>query len=76
MLERLELPFETHQSAPRTVDVPICYGGELGPDLADIAAQRGLSVEQVIALHLQSPHRVYNKIPREGSQRDVITLEL
>lgn len=59
VLERLELPFETHQSAPRTIDVPICYGGELGPDLADIAAQRDLSVEQVIALHLQSPHRVY-----------------
>ena len=59
VLERLELPLETHQSAPRTIDVPICYGGELGPDLADIAAQRGLSVEQVIALHLQSPHRVY-----------------
>lgn len=59
VLECLELPFETHQSASRTIDVPICYGGELAPDLADIAAQRGLSVEQVIALHLQSPHRVY-----------------
>lgn len=59
VLERLERPFETQQLAARTIEVPMCYGGELGPDLEDVATQRGLSVEQVIDLHLQSPHRVY-----------------
>lgn len=59
VLERLERPVETEQFAERTIDVPICYGGEMGRDLEDVAAQRGLSVEQVIDLHLQSLHRVY-----------------
>jgi inhibitor of KinA len=59
VLERLALPFEAQTSASRTIEVPICYGGELGPDLEDVAAQRGLTVEQVIALHLHSQHRVY-----------------
>lgn len=59
VLERLTRPFETQQLAARTIEVPICYGGEFGPDLEDVATQRGLSVEQVIALHLQSSHRVY-----------------
>ena len=59
VLEHLERPFETQQGAERTIEVPICYGGELGPDLEDVAVQRGLSVAQVIDLHLQSTHRVY-----------------
>ena len=59
VLERLHQPFEATQQAAQTIDVPICYGGELGPDLDDTAAQRGLTPEQVIALHLQSAHRVY-----------------
>ena len=59
VLERMAQPFESTEQAGRTIDVPVCYGGEFGPDLEDIAAQRGLSVEQVIELHQQSPHRVY-----------------
>ena len=59
VLDRLQRPFETTQLATRTIDIPICYGGEFGPDLEDIAAQRSLSTEQVIELHLRSPHRVY-----------------
>ncbi|HMA22493.1 MAG: carboxyltransferase domain-containing protein, partial [Gemmatimonas sp.] len=26
---------------PRVVDIPVCYGGELGPDLEDVARQHG-----------------------------------
>lgn len=59
VLKRLELSFDTHASAPRTIEIPICYGGELGPDLEDVATRRGLTAEQVIIRHLQSPHRVY-----------------
>jgi KipI family sensor histidine kinase inhibitor len=35
----------------RTVDIPVCYGGEHGPDLAELAANAGLSVDQAIARH-------------------------
>ena len=47
------------QRATRVVEVPICYGGEFGPDLPEIAAACALTVEQVIALHCASPHVVY-----------------
>lgn len=40
-----------------THDVPVCY--ELGPDLADVAAQTGLPSEDVIAQHLAATYRVY-----------------
>jgi inhibitor of KinA len=35
----------------RTIEVPVCYGGEFGPDLADVAARAGATPEQVVALH-------------------------
>ncbi len=35
----------------RTVDIPVCYGGEYGPDLHDLAAHAGLTPAQAIALH-------------------------
>jgi inhibitor of KinA len=42
----------------REVVVPICYGGEAGPDLAAVAYHCGLSEAEVIARHLASPHQV------------------
>ena len=41
------------------VDVPVCYGGDLGPDLADVAAFGGCSPEDVVALHSEVTYRVY-----------------
>jgi len=43
----------------RTVELPICYGGEFGPDLAEVAAACGLSEAEVAALHAGSDHFVY-----------------
>lgn len=42
----------------RTVEVPVCYMDELGPDLEEVAAQCRLKVEEVIKRHCASPHRV------------------
>lgn len=42
-----------------SVDVPVCYGGELGPDLASVAAAIGATEEEVIALHCSPEYRVY-----------------
>jgi inhibitor of KinA len=42
-----------------TVDVPVCYGGELGPDLGDVAAAAALSEAAVIDLHTSVAYRVY-----------------
>jgi inhibitor of KinA len=41
------------------VEVPVCYGGELGPDLADVAAFAGCSEADVIAAHIGRDYRVY-----------------
>jgi inhibitor of KinA len=41
------------------VDVPVCYGGDYGPDLADVAAFAACSQEDVIARHLAREYRVY-----------------
>jgi KipI family sensor histidine kinase inhibitor len=35
----------------RRVSIPVCYGGEYGPDLEELAALKGMSIEEVIALH-------------------------
>lgn len=41
------------------VRVPVCYGGELGPDLADVAAFAGVSEADVITLHSAVTYRVF-----------------
>ena len=46
-------------SGGREIDVPVCYGGRFGPDIADVAAFGGCSEEEVIALHVTPPYRVY-----------------
>ena len=41
------------------IDVPVCYGGELGPDLDEVAARIDCSPEEVIELHTSREYRVY-----------------
>lgn len=43
----------------RLVEVPVVYGGEHGPDLAAVAAQAGLSEDEVIRRHTGVVYRVY-----------------
>ena len=43
---------------PRLVEIPACYGGEFGPDLAGLAALHGLTAEQVIAAHAAADYTV------------------
>ena len=42
-----------------TIEVPVCYGGSLGPDLPYVAEQAGCSEEQVVALHTSREYRVF-----------------
>jgi KipI family sensor histidine kinase inhibitor len=41
------------------VEIPVCYGGEFGPDLADVADAAGCSEQQVIELHTSRDYRVF-----------------
>ena len=40
------------------LDIPVDYGGESGPDLADVATQTGLSTEEIVARHSSAEYRV------------------
>ena len=52
-LEEVALP------EPRQVEIPVCYGGEYGPDLNDVAAMHGMTPEQAIELHASKNYLVY-----------------
>jgi len=42
-----------------TIDVPVCYGGEYGPDLDAVAAFAHATPDEAIALHTDALYRVY-----------------
>ena len=50
---------ERQAPEPRHVEIPVCYGGEFGPDLEEVARARKLAPDEVVAIHSQSPHIVY-----------------
>jgi KipI family sensor histidine kinase inhibitor len=55
-LDRLEtatLPEARH------VEIPVCYGGEFGPDLDEVARIHGLTPAQAIELHAAADYLVY-----------------
>ncbi|MEZ5290339.1 MAG: 5-oxoprolinase subunit PxpB [Vicinamibacterales bacterium] len=43
----------------RVVEIPVCYGGRFGPDLAEVAAFACCAEADVIARHAQGQYRVY-----------------
>lgn len=45
--------------APRRTEVPVRYGGQDGPDLVTVAAELGLTPEEVVARHTRPEYRVY-----------------
>lgn len=42
----------------RAVEIPVCYGGDFGPDLGAVAAHAGLGADEVIARHAGGDYRV------------------
>jgi inhibitor of KinA len=57
--ERIAGADKTIVSQPaRLIEIPVCYGGEFGPDIREVASHAGLSEERVVALHAGSDYRV------------------
>jgi len=52
-LEHVVLP------PPRVFVIPTLYGGEMGPDLEDVASHAGLGVEEVVSIHSSVDYHVY-----------------
>ena len=44
---------------PRLVEIPVCYGGEFGPDLGHVASHHQLAEQEVISLHSGTDYLVY-----------------
>jgi inhibitor of KinA len=44
---------------PRTIVIPVCYGADLGPDLADVANRHDLTPDDVIQIHAGAAYLVY-----------------
>ena len=55
-LDRLE---DVCLPEPRQMDIPVCYGGEYGPDLPDVASMHGMTPAQTIELHASATYVVY-----------------
>jgi inhibitor of KinA len=47
------------ERAARCVVIPVCYGGELGPDLGFVAGHNGLCEQDVVEAHAAPAYRVY-----------------
>ena len=46
-------------SPARTVEIPVSYGGEFGPDLDEVAVHCGLSTDDVVARHRGADYLVH-----------------
>lgn len=51
-------PFTGLPAPVRTIDIPIAYGGEQGPDFDDLCAWNRLTPEELIAAHASRLYRV------------------
>jgi KipI family sensor histidine kinase inhibitor len=54
-LERIE---DFPPTEPRHIEIPVCYGGDFGPDLKDVADMHGMTPVQVIELHSSTDYFV------------------
>ncbi len=47
------------ETRKRIFEIPVCYGGEYGPDIQNIAEHAGLSQEDVIQIHSSRDYLIY-----------------
>jgi KipI family sensor histidine kinase inhibitor len=52
-LDEVKLP------EPRHEEIPVCYGGEFGPDLAEVCKLHGMTEAEAIELHTSAEYLVY-----------------
>ncbi len=54
-----DLPEKFGTAWGRNIEIPVCYGGELGPDIENVAKHTKLSEDEVVRLHSEAEYRVY-----------------
>ncbi|HIU75356.1 MAG TPA: 5-oxoprolinase subunit PxpB [Candidatus Pelethocola excrementipullorum] len=55
----VKLDVTAEQASKKVIEIPVCYGGEYGPDIENIAEHAGLSVEEVIKIHSSRDYLIY-----------------
>ena len=55
----LKIETKTEITRKRIFEIPVCYGGEYGPDIDNIAEHAGLSVNEVIKIHSSKDYLIY-----------------
>lgn len=59
LVESAALAPESGQAPGAEVEIPVCYGGDLGPDLEEVAALHGLDPARFAELHAAALYHVY-----------------
>jgi inhibitor of KinA len=57
--QELARPRAAASASAAPIRVPVCYGGELGPDLASVAGFAHMSENEVVRLHTSATYRVF-----------------
>lgn len=55
----LKMDIKAGEARKRVFEIPVCYGGKYGPDLAFIAENAGISEEEVIEIHSSRDYLIY-----------------
>lgn len=55
----LDMTHHAEVSKPKVIEIPVCYGGDFGPDLDNVANHNNLTPEEVIKIHASGEYLVY-----------------
>ena len=55
----LKLEVRQEGGTRQVIQIPVCYGGQYGPDLENIASHAGLSPQEVIDIHCSRDYLIY-----------------
>lgn len=58
-LQELWAQSQAGEHAGKHIDIPVCYGGECGEDLAEVAAFHGITPEEVVRRHTEPVYTVF-----------------
>lgn len=59
MKNLVKVDVKSQAGKKRIFEIPVCYGGEYGPDIENIANHAGLSVDEVIKIHSSRDYLIY-----------------
>ena len=52
-------PHAAEIAEAKVVSIPVCYGGEFGPDICVVAEHTGLREDEIVAIHASVDYRIY-----------------